>query len=113
MKNILEYKGYYTQVEYDYEDQILYGKIEGIGDLVNFDSENASGIVLAFHEAVDDYLAFCKEVGKEPDKTYRGSFNVRMTPEMHRKAAMQAARNGMTLNQFVNEAVEEKILAMA
>ncbi len=78
MKNVLEYKGYYTQVEYDYDDCVLYGKIEGIGDLVNFDSESASGIEQAFHEAVDEYLAFCSEVGKEPDKTYKGSFNIRI-----------------------------------
>ncbi len=109
MKNVLEYKGYYTQIEYDDEDRVLYGKIEGIGDLVNFDSETASGIEDAFHEAVDDYLAFCEEVGKQPDKAYKGSFNVRMSPEMHRQAAYQAAKKGMTLNQFVSNAIAAQL----
>lgn len=109
MKNVLEYKGYYTQIEYDYEDRVLYGKIEGIGDLVNFDSETASGIEEAFHEAVDDYLSFCEEVGKQPDRTYKGSFNVRLSPEMHRQAAYQAAQKGMTLNQFISNAVAAQL----
>ena len=109
MKNVLEYKGYYTQVEYDYDDCVLYGKIEGIGDLVNFDSESASGIEQAFHEAVDEYLAFCSEMGKEPDKTYKGSFNIRMSPEMHRQAAYQAAKAGLTLNQYVSNAVAAQL----
>ena len=70
MDNILEYKGFYTHIEIGFEDHIFYGKIEGINDFVNFMSdinEGVSGIVREFHSAVDDYLDFCREVGKIPD----------------------------------------------
>ncbi len=67
MCNKLEYKGYHTHIEIDFEDNMFYGKIEGISDLVNFMSDipdGAQGIIQEFHSAVDDYLAFCSELGE-------------------------------------------------
>lgn len=107
MKNILEYKGYYAKVEYSSEDKVLFGKIEGINDLVNFESESTEGIEKEFRNAVDDYLEFCKEVGKEPDKVYKGTFNVRISPELHKKAALVALKNGDSLNRTIEKALEE------
>ena len=83
MKNLLEYKGYHAKIEFDSEDLVLRGKIEGIKDLVNFESTDISTVEEEFHAAVDDYLEFCKEVGKEPDKEYRGTFNIRISPDLH------------------------------
>ncbi len=107
MKNILEYKGYYAKVEYSSEDKVLFGKIEGINDLVNFESDSTEGIEKEFREAVDDYLEFCKEVGKEPDKVYKGTFNVRINPELHKKITLIALKNGDTLNKTIEKALEE------
>ena len=111
MKNIIEYKGYYTKVEYSVEDHVLHGKIEGINDLVNFECEKADEVEASFKEAVDDYLAFCEDTGTQPDKPYKGVFNVRLSPELHRLAAMEAANEGITLNQFVAVAVEKSLAA--
>ncbi|HCW22894.1 MAG TPA: toxin-antitoxin system HicB family antitoxin [Lachnospiraceae bacterium] len=107
--NILEYKGYYTKIEYNVEDRVLYGKIEGIRDLVNFESDNAADIENEFHAAVDDYLEFCKEVGKEPDKEYKGSFNIRINPELHRSLVGISFKNGRTLNATIEKALEEYV----
>lgn len=109
MNSIIEYKGYHTKVEYSAEDNILFGKIEGIDDLITFECENVSEIESAFHEAVDDYLAFCEEVGKQPDKEYKGVFQVRVDPDLHKKAAVEAFKRGETLNAFVAEAVQDKV----
>lgn len=69
MKNsVLEYKGYHTKIEFDSDACVLRGKIEGINDYVDFESTDAQMIEKEFQNAVDDYLAFCEEVGKEPDK---------------------------------------------
>ena len=107
MENTLYYKNYYTNVSYSAEDKILYGKIEGINDLVTFESESAETIEKEFHSAVDDYLAFCEEVSKEPEKVYKGSFNVRIAPELHKALAEYAARNGLSLNQATATAIEK------
>lgn len=106
MANILEYKGYQTRVEFDAESFVLYGKIEGICDLVNFEADSIKEVEKSFHEAVDDYLQFCQEVNKNPDKAYNGQFNVRISPQLHRKLAMRAHRDGETLNKEVQIAIE-------
>ena len=67
MNYLPEYKGYCADVEIDFEDHILHGRIDGIRDLVTFESETVDGIVREFHSAVDDYLEFCSEVGKQPN----------------------------------------------
>lgn len=106
---VLRYKGYYAKPAYDPEDQIIYGKILGIDDLVNFYSETAKEVEEEFHKAVDDYLDFCKEIGKEPQKAYSGTFNVRVSEELHRKVALCAQANGITLNSYVERALKRAV----
>ena len=67
MRNRLEYKGYHTDIEIDFEGQSFYGEIEDIRDFVNFESDTIAGIVQEFHSAVDDYIEFCRAVGKQPN----------------------------------------------
>lgn len=106
MNNILNYKGYTAKIEFNAEDRVIFGKIEGISDLVTFESLSSDGIIEEFHNAVDDYLSYCAQKGKNPDKPYKGIFNVRISPELHKKAALQAIKNGITLNGLVNDAIQ-------
>ena len=110
MKSILEYKGYHTRIEFDSEALLLRGKIEGIKDFVNFESSDIYTIEEEFHAAVDEYLEFCKEVGKEPDKEYRGTFNIRISPELHKQLAIVAIKNGDTLNATVEKAIAKYVM---
>ena len=64
---VFEYKGYHTWVEFDSISMVLHGKIEGINDLVTFESDNLLKIEIEFHKIVDDYLNFCEDIGKEPN----------------------------------------------
>lgn len=104
--NILEYKGYHTTIEFDTQTYVLRGKIEGINDFVNFESSDPKKIEQEFHSAVDDYLDFCKEVGKEPDKEYKGTFNIRIQPDLHKKLSLLAFKNGESLNTTVEKAIQ-------
>jgi len=106
MNNILKYKDYHTKIECNIESKKFFGKIEGIQDLVNFQCEDFANIENEFHAAVDDYLDFCAEVGKIPDKEYKGSFNVRISPKLHRKLALFADRKDKSLNHVVEKAIE-------
>jgi predicted HicB family RNase H-like nuclease len=83
----------------------LRGKIEGINDYVDFEAGDVSSIEVEFHSAVDDYLEFCKEVGKDPEKEYKGTFNVRISPILHKKLALCAFMDGCSLNAEVEKAV--------
>ena len=105
MGNILLYKGYHAKIEYDAESQVLFGKIEGINDLVNFEAENATDIEREFRNAVEDYLSFCEEVGKTPEKEYAGTFNVRISPDLHKKMAEKEWKDGVSLNKEVEKAI--------
>lgn len=105
MRNLMEYKGYHTKIEVDVESMSLRGKIEGINDYIDFEAEDITAIEAEFHSAVDDYLEFCAEVGKEPEKEYKGTFNVRISPELHKKLALCAFKDGRSLNAEVEKAI--------
>ena len=107
--NTMTYKGYLGLVAFSEKDNVFFGKIEGINGLVNFEGESVRELTEAFHEAVDDYLAYCKDEGIEPDKSYSGMLNVRLTPAIHRQIAMLARQAGMTLNAYIKNALEEKV----
>lgn len=109
MSSIMKYRGYYTKVQYSDEDRVLFGVIEGIDDSISFEGESVQELENAFHEAVEDYLDICKRMGKEPQKAYKGSFNVRITSQLHRQAAEKAAEQNTTLNDFVEKAIEHYI----
>ena len=112
MNNLMEYKGYVGSVEFSPSDESFYGKVQGIRSLISYEGTTASELVSDFHGAVDDYLSMCEAEGKEPEKAYKGSFNVRISPELHRDAAIYAIEHEITLNSFIERSIERE-LAMA
>jgi predicted HicB family RNase H-like nuclease len=103
MSNTMEYKGYTSSVEYSAEDRLLYGKLIGIRDSVIFDGEDVTALENNFHGAVDEYLAFCKEEGRTPDKPFKGSLNIRIPSELHRTLAIRAEQEHKSLNSVIAE----------
>jgi predicted HicB family RNase H-like nuclease len=110
--NTMKYKGFIGSVAFSEADGVFFGKIEGIDGLVNFEGESVAELTNAFHEAVEDYLAYCEEEGIEPHKSYSGSLNVRLTPETHTRVAIMAKQLGISINAFIRKAVEQQITAM-
>ena len=107
MKDTLIYKGYVGSVHYSDEDQVFFGKLEYIKSLVNYEGTDVKSLKQSFEEAVDDYLELCGQEGIDPEKPFKGSFNVRAGSELHRKAALSAKENGLNLNKVVTEALEQ------
>lgn len=111
MNNIMEYKGYVGSVEFSEKDGLFFGKVQGIRSLISYEGLNAPDLIADFHGAVDDYLALCKEEGVKPEIAYKGSLNVRFkNKDIHRRAAIYAIKHEQSLNSFIEEAVEEKLL---
>lgn len=102
--NLLKYKGYTGSVEYSLEDRCLYGKILFIDDLITYEGNTIDELEEAFKYMVDDYLKTCEEIGKNPQKSYSGTFNVRVQPEVHQALASIAKTKGITLNELVKDA---------
>lgn len=105
--NLLRYKGYSARPEFIAADGIFYGTILGIDDLIDFMSENAKELESEFQRAVDDYLAFCQEIGKTPQREYSGTFNVRVSPDLHKIAALKSQEEGVTLNKTIENALRQ------
>ena len=109
MKNTMEYKGYIGSVEFSEEDEVFFGKVLGIRALISYEGTTAKELVQDFHVAVDEYLELCAEQGKEAEKAYKGSFNIRISPELHKQAAIYALAHQMTLNSLVENAVRKYV----
>lgn len=112
MSNTMEYKGYTGSVEFSEDDAVLYGKVQGIRSLISYDGSTVEELIQSFHDSIDDYLALCEETGDEPETAYKGSFNVRIGSDRHRRAAIYAINHHLTLNAFIAEAVDDKLNAV-
>lgn len=106
MKKDFEYKGYFGSAEIDVESNVLVGKLLFITDTIAYSATSIPGLEAAFHEAVEDYLSTCAELGDTPDTPFKGSFNVRVGSDRHRGMALEARRRGVTLNEVVGLAFE-------
>ena len=107
MKDMMSYKGYYGSVHYDDEDKIFHGRVEFIRSLITYEGTDVKSLRIAFEEAVNDYLELCEEEKKEPEIPFKGSFNVRTGPDLHRRAALYAKSRGTNLNSIITDALEK------
>ena len=101
MNNTITYKGYTAIVGFSADDECLVGHIAGINDVIGFHADSAEEIRKVFHETVDDYLATCAKLGREPNKPYSGKITLRLPPELHAQLAVQAEANGSSLNNWL------------
>ena len=105
--NSMNYRGFAARVEFDGEDDIFVGRVAGLNDIVGFHANSVDELKEAFHEAVDDYLAACKKLGKAPERPFSGKVMFRISPEVHARAAMAAQLSGLSLNQWAERALKE------
>ncbi|MGS1095989.1 type II toxin-antitoxin system HicB family antitoxin [Aquamicrobium terrae] len=101
------YKGYSGSIEFDDEDMVFHGRVLGLRDIVTFEADSAEDLVKAFHDSVDDYLAFCEERGVEPQKPYSGKLALRTTPEIHALLSKAASYDGKSINQWISDTLAE------
>ena len=110
MSNLLSYKNYNGTVEYSSEDNCLFGKVIGLKSLLSYEGYSVQELEQDFHSVIDEYLEDCKERNVQPEQPYKGSFNVRISPELHRSIAAYALEYGKTLNAAVEEAIRELLI---
>jgi len=109
MSNYIHYRDYTGNIEFSEEDEVFHGKVIGIKDLISFEGDSVKTLIEDFHNAVDEYLEFCEKNGKQPEKPFKGSFNIRIKPELHRQAALAASARGISLNAFVEDAIRHNV----
>lgn len=99
----MKYKGYIGHVEYDDEAKIFHGEVVGLRDIITFQGTSVEEIEAAFKDSVNDYLSWCKERGEKPEKTFSGTFNLRIPPELHARIVFQAKTVGLSLNSYITQ----------
>lgn len=109
MSNLLSYKNYNGTVEYSKDDRCLYGKVVGIKSLLSYEGSSVQELEEAFQNAIDEYIKDCEERNVLPEIPYKGSFNIRINPELHRMVAVYAMENGKSLNAAVEEALKQYV----
>ena len=108
MTKLLKHKGYQGTVEVDFENNRLTGKVLHIKSLITYCGDTPESLQASFEEEVDDYIADCAALGVEPEKPFSGTFQLRTTPEVHKKLTIRAAENGVTFNKLVTEILEKE-----
>lgn len=107
MNNLMHYKGYMGSVEFSEEDELFYGKVMGIRSLISYEGESAKELVNDFHAAVDEYLDACKNEKIEPEHAFKGSFNIRLSPDLHKKLFIYTATHQMSINKYIETTLED------
>jgi predicted HicB family RNase H-like nuclease len=106
---MMEYKGYAGKVEFDDEAGIFHGEVIDTRDVITFQGRSVDELTTAFEESIDDYLAFCKQRGEEPNKPFSGQFVTRIPPELHRQVNLAASIAGKSLNAWVAEQLQTAV----
>ncbi|HBI37724.1 MAG: antitoxin HicB [Spirochaetes bacterium GWF1_31_7] len=106
---MMEYKGYIGVVEFDDKAKIFHGDIINIRDVITFQGTSVEEIEKAFQDSINDYLEWCEKDGINPEKPYSGKFNLRLSPELHKEVAITAKKLKISINSFVEKALQNEI----
>lgn len=105
MNNIMTYKGYSASMTFDPEDKVIVGRVLDIDDIIIFHAESVPAFEAAFHEALNDYIAACKKLKSAPEKPASGKIMLRIAPTVHAAAIKAAAKSGVSLNKWAEQAL--------
>ncbi len=102
---MLTYKNYVGHVEFDDDADIFHGEIINTRDVITFQGKTVKELKKAFIDSIEEYIAFCADLNEEPEKPFSGKFNLRVDPEIHRKAYIAARKSGESLNSWITQAI--------
>ena len=105
----MHYKGYEAVVDFDEADEIFHGEVADLRDVITFQGSSVAELKQAFADSIEDYLAFCRERGEEPERPFSGQFVVRTEPSLHRAVSVAARREGISLNKWIASALERAV----
>ena len=107
MSNTISYSGYTASMSFNTDDKIIVGRVLDVDDIITFHGESVAEFEAAFHAAVDGYIAACKQLGSAPEKPASGKMMLRIAPTVHAAALKAAARSGVSLNKWAEQALGE------
>ena len=64
----MQYKGYEGVIEYDKSDRLFFGRVINIEDIIVFDGLSVDELEQAFKTVIEQYLADCQTLNKNPNQ---------------------------------------------
>jgi predicted HicB family RNase H-like nuclease len=108
-ENLLKYKDYFAMIEFDAEFRIFHGEVIGLKDVITFQGKSVFELERELKNSVEDYLEFCRQKGRDPEKVFSGNLNLRMDRELHKKVNILSEKKKKSINEIINEAIVEKL----
>jgi predicted HicB family RNase H-like nuclease len=93
-------------IDFDAESNSFSGTVAGLKDVIHFEGSTAKELTRAFRVSIDSYLELCAETGQQPDRPFNGKILVRTDAALHRKAALRASAEGVSLSQWISRQIE-------
>jgi len=106
-KAMIEYKGYIGVFEFDPELDTFHGTVTNTNDVISFYGKSVAKLRKEMRASVDEYLAFCQEEGRQPEKPFSGKLLLRTSPELHRRISLASALHGVSMNVYIQEVLEK------
>ncbi len=110
---MLDYKGYIGEAVYDDEMGMFAGKIVNAKAIGTFYGKTVEELENEFRETIDYYLDLCQRKSLEPEKPFSGRFNLRLTPELHRKIYIASSDEGVSINRWIKDKLESIVTHMS
>lgn len=106
---MIEYKGYMGVFEFDPERETFHGTVVNTNDVISFYGSSIKELRQEMRKSVEEYLAFCQEQGRSPEKPFSGKLILRTNPDLHRRVALEAARHRLSMNAYLQEVLEKAV----
>ncbi|HMT06416.1 MAG TPA: type II toxin-antitoxin system HicB family antitoxin [Pyrinomonadaceae bacterium] len=109
MNELMEYKGFKAKVEFSADDEVFFGRLIGIDDIVTFEGTTVRELKKAMKDAVEFHIEICERIGQKVKKPYSGKLLFRLPSELHAKIAEVAVKNGKSINEWGREVLETAV----
>lgn len=107
---MLKYKKYFGSAEFDPEQKTFYGEVVGLRTVIHFHGASVEELEQAFRDAVDDYLDWCKEDAKEPEKPFSGNLSLHLPQDLYKKLAIAAMTHHQSLNDYIVDELKRSLI---
>jgi predicted HicB family RNase H-like nuclease len=99
--------GFIAELTIDSEAGLIHGEVVNTRAVLTFAAQDVAGLKPAFQDTLDDYKAWCKARGVQPERPYSGTISLRMRPELHRDVVAAAVKSSLSVNAFIISALEQ------
>jgi predicted HicB family RNase H-like nuclease len=105
--NVIEHKGYFARIEFDGSAGMFHGRVVGMRDVLDFYGSSVEELKRAFQETVEDYVAWCRQDGVKPEKSWHGKLTFRPSEELRHRLLIAAAVANKSVNEYMNEVLDK------